>query len=148
MLDFVLSNSIYLALVPPTIYYSKVGFELSKLVIRGQKMSPPYVVPSNQQLSNVDNLLIEPLGRTIEAFQSYLTSFTHIIRNPNAFFGTAKSTADSINIGGILSRIRNVNTQQLASLGIIIAEILGFFTIGEMIGRFKLIGYRGDTEHH
>ncbi|KAL8802717.1 MAG: hypothetical protein Q9182_003615 [Xanthomendoza sp. 2 TL-2023] len=29
------------ALIPPTIYYTKVGFELSKIVFRGQKMSPP-----------------------------------------------------------------------------------------------------------
>jgi F-type H+-transporting ATPase subunit g len=25
---------------------------------------------------------------------------------------------------------------------------LGFFTVGEMIGRFKLVGYRGDTGAH
>lgn len=54
LLDFVLRDSENLALVPPTIYYSKVGFELSKLVIRGQKMSTPYVVPSKQQLSTVN----------------------------------------------------------------------------------------------
>lgn len=29
------------AAVPPTIYYSKVAIELSKLVFRGQKMTPP-----------------------------------------------------------------------------------------------------------
>ena len=29
------------ALIPPTIYYSKVGLELSKMVFKGQKMSPP-----------------------------------------------------------------------------------------------------------
>lgn len=29
------------ALIPPTIYYSRVGLELSKIVFRGQKMSPP-----------------------------------------------------------------------------------------------------------
>ena len=33
----------YAAAIPPTIYYSKVGLELSKLVFQGQKMSPPYV---------------------------------------------------------------------------------------------------------
>lgn len=72
----------------------------------------------------------------------------HIIRNPNSFLSTAKNNADSINIGVILNRIRNINTQQLASLGIITAEVLGFFTIGEMIGRFKLVGYEGDKEGH
>ena len=29
------------ALIPPTIYYSKVGFELSKLVFEKRKMGPP-----------------------------------------------------------------------------------------------------------
>jgi len=29
------------ALIPPTIYYSRVGLELAKLVFKGQKMSPP-----------------------------------------------------------------------------------------------------------
>lgn len=47
----VLRDTKYLALVPPTIYYSKVGFELSKLVIRGQNISTPYVVPSTEKLS-------------------------------------------------------------------------------------------------
>lgn len=27
--------------IPPTIYYAKVGLELSKLVFQGQKMAPP-----------------------------------------------------------------------------------------------------------
>lgn len=48
----------------------------------------------------------------------------------------------------ILSRIRNVNRQQLVAAGVVGAEVLGFFTVGEMIGRMKLVGYRGDTEHH
>ena len=30
-----------LAIYPPTVYYSKVGFELAKLVFKGRQMSPP-----------------------------------------------------------------------------------------------------------
>ena len=45
----------------------------------------------------------------------------------------------------ILSRIRNLDRAQMASGGILLAEVLGFFTVGEMIGRMKLVGYRGDT---
>ena len=30
-----------LAMIPPTVYYSRVGLELGKLVFRGQNMSPP-----------------------------------------------------------------------------------------------------------
>ena len=40
-----------------------------------------------------------------------------------------------------------MNRQQLVSAGVVGAEVLGFFTVGEMIGKMKLVGYRGDTEH-
>lgn len=30
-----------IALIPPAIYYSRVGFELSKIIFRGQRMNPP-----------------------------------------------------------------------------------------------------------
>ena len=33
------------AMIPPTIYYSKVGVELAKLVAKDQKMALPYVSP-------------------------------------------------------------------------------------------------------
>ncbi|KAL9000205.1 MAG: hypothetical protein Q9169_001107 [Polycauliona sp. 2 TL-2023] len=36
------------SLIPPTIYYTKVGFELSKIVFRGQKMSPPLLSRSSK----------------------------------------------------------------------------------------------------
>lgn len=32
---------------------------------------------------------------------------------------------------------------------VVLAEALGFFSVGEMLGRFKLVGYRGSKgEHH
>lgn len=37
----IVTNTISLAMIPPTLYYSKVGLELGKLVFRGQNMSPP-----------------------------------------------------------------------------------------------------------
>lgn len=114
------------SLIPPAIYYSKVGFELSKLVFRGQKMSPP----------------------SFDVFQSYFSSFVNVIRHPKAFFSAAENSANSVTLNGILGRIRNVNRQQLVSAGIISAEVLGFFTVGEIIGRLKLVGYRGEVEHH
>jgi F-type H+-transporting ATPase subunit g len=39
------------------------------------------------------------------------------------------------------------NTKLVAG-GVVLAEVLGFFTVGEMIGRMKLVGYRGDTGSH
>jgi hypothetical protein len=41
-----------------------------------------------------------------------------------------------------------MNRAQLVSGGVILAEVLGFFTVGEIIGRFKLVGYRGEKEEH
>lgn len=41
-----------------------------------------------------------------------------------------------------------MDRKQLASAAVIGAEVLGFFTVGEMIGRFKVVGYRGDVGHH
>jgi len=35
------ANTRLSAMIPPTVYYSKVALELSKLVFQGQKMSPP-----------------------------------------------------------------------------------------------------------
>jgi len=63
----------------------------------------------------------------------------------------ASSTANSMNPGQFVNSIRNMDNQQLVSAGIVAAEVIGFFTIGEMIGRFKVIGYRGGhahDEHH
>ncbi|ERS99691.1 F-type H+-transporting ATPase subunit g [Sporothrix schenckii 1099-18] len=36
---------------------------------------------------------------------------------------------------------RNLTPTQLAAGGVLAAEILGFFTVGEIVGRFKLVGY-------
>ncbi len=48
----------------------------------------------------------------------------------------------------LLSRIRNLSRQQMVTAGVVGAEVLGFFTVGEMVGRMKLVGYAGDQEHH
>ncbi|KAI9899193.1 hypothetical protein N3K66_005654 [Trichothecium roseum] len=41
-----------------------------------------------------------------------------------------------------------ISPAQLAAGGVVAAECLGFFTVGEMIGRFKLVGYHGEVAHH
>jgi len=106
--------------IPPTIYYARVGLELSKLVFQGQKMSPPPVA----------------------TFQQYFQTLVKSFRNPGAMF------PNSGNPSSILQSIRNINSSQLATGGVVAAEVLGFFTVGEMLGRLKVIGYRGDTDAH
>jgi F-type H+-transporting ATPase subunit g len=46
-----------------------------------------------------------------------------------------------------IGRVRNVSRGQFVAGAVVFAEVLGFFTVGEMIGRMKLIGYRGEVHH-
>ncbi|KAJ5491048.1 hypothetical protein N7539_002615 [Penicillium diatomitis] len=96
------------SMIPPTIYYSRVGLELGKLVFRGQKMSPP----------------------NMATFQSYFEPLMNVMRNPAA--------------------IKNLQmpSPRIALFGVTAAEIIGFFTVGEMIGRMNIVGYRGEVAHH
>jgi hypothetical protein len=64
------------------------------------------------------------------------------VRNPATLF------SQGVNPVNVLQQLRNVSSAQLATGAVITAELLGFFTVGEIIGRFKLIGYRGDTHAH
>ncbi|KAF2148332.1 P-loop containing nucleoside triphosphate hydrolase protein [Myriangium duriaei CBS 260.36] len=103
------------SLVPPTVYYSKVGLELARLVARNRKMSPPDVA----------------------TFQGYLQPLINAARSPSTIFNSAPS-ANSLSPSSLINRIRNVDNQQLVSAGIVAAEAIGFFTVGEMIGRMKI----------
>ncbi|KAI1251792.1 hypothetical protein MGN70_006361 [Eutypa lata] len=105
---------------PTVVFYSKVGAELAKIVFRNQKMTPPY-------FQNV--------------YKTYL-------QNPNALLQTASKAAQQP--ANLLQQARNVSRAQLVAGGVLAAECVGFFTVGEMIGRFKIIGYHGGNPaaHH
>lgn len=68
----------------------------------------------------------------------------------NSAANTAANTAASAasNPQSFLTRLRNLDSATLTTTGVVAAEAIGFFTIGEMIGRFKLIGYHGDAHAH
>lgn len=112
---------------PTVVYYAKVGAEVAKIVFRGQKMSPP----------------------SLDAFQSYFKNLwktrNSLIQNASDAASKAAQQPDSI-----MSRVQGLGTARLVTAGVVAAECLGFFTIGEMIGRFKIIGYHGETAaaHH
>ncbi|MCJ1391872.1 ATP synthase subunit G atp20 [Xylographa bjoerkii] len=83
----------------------------------------------------------------VAAFQSYLNPILHAVRNPSSLMsGTPSSSAFTPE--AILSRIRNMDRAQFVSAGVLTAEVLGFFTVGEMVGRLKVVGYNGDVHHH
>merc|ERR1712093_934591 len=109
--------------IPPTIYYARVGMELSKLVFKGRQMTPP----------------------PVPTFQNYFQRVLKSVRNPNALLSSAESTA---NPTSVLQSFRDIKREQVVAGAVVGAELLGFFTVGEMIGRMKIVGYRGETAHH
>lgn len=113
------------SLIPPTVYYARVGLELSKLVFRGQNMSPP----------------------SLAQFQSFLQPVINVVRSPKSILSSASSAANTYSPETILSNIRNTSRQQLITFGLVGAEVLGFFTVGTMIGRMKIVGYHGEPSH-
>jgi len=41
-----------------------------------------------------------------------------------------------------------MSSAQWATVGIVAAEVIGFFSVGEMIGRMKIVGYRSSAQAH
>ncbi|TQS37190.1 hypothetical protein Golomagni_02344 [Golovinomyces magnicellulatus] len=94
------------------------------------------------------NLLWPRWFRNFEASFSWTEDVTtrifDKIRNPE----TLLNSFSAKNPQEILRQARNISNSELAAGAVLFAELLGFFTVGEIIGRFKLIGYRGETTHH
>ena len=99
----------------------------------------------------------------MQTVQSYATPLQNAIRNPSGLMQTAskagaaaEKTAESTakeamhNPESFLERLRNFDTATVTTVAVVAAETIGFFSVGEMLGRFKIIGYRGDLsgEHH
>lgn len=106
---------------PLVVYYAKVGLELGKIVVKGQGMNPP----------------------SVSTFQAYFQNLWKQLQTPAVFLS---SLAKSLNP----QQIRNISRTQVVTGGVLVAELLGFFTVGEMVGRLKLIGYHGghSAAHH
>ncbi|KAI4191242.1 MAG: hypothetical protein LQ346_004795 [Caloplaca aetnensis] len=83
----------------------------------------------------------------LQAFQAYTQPLIQAVRHPASLFNQA-TTSGSATPSSILTRVRDLNSRQLGSAGVVAAEVLGFFSVGEMIGRMKIVGYRGAEEHH
>lgn len=97
--------------------------------------------------------------RPVSTFQAYFQRAVKGIRDPSSLFSSATQTTAgkavektaqkaAENPQGVMSSMRNMDRAQLVSGAVITAELLGFFTVGEIIGRMKIIGYRGDTAGH
>lgn len=79
-------------------------------------------------------------------FQSFYESAWQAVRRPGSLLQSATKSVQPTQ-GGLIPGISNT---QLAAAGVVAAECLGFFTVGEMIGRFKIVGYHGEpaAAHH
>ncbi|KAI5795394.1 mitochondrial ATP synthase g subunit-domain-containing protein [Peziza echinospora] len=78
----------------------------------------------------------------ISAFETQYKTLVQRLQNPS-------SLAKSFSVQNVLAKLSD--TAALKNTGIIAAEVLGFFTVGEMIGRRKIVGYRGkvaSAAHH
>jgi Mitochondrial ATP synthase g subunit len=102
-------------------------------------------------LSYSSATVINTETRSISTFQAYLQPVINAAKNPSSLLKSAESTASSAassaakDPNSIIDRVRNVSTAQVVAVGVLGAETLGFFTVGEMLGRFKVVGYRGET---
>ena len=89
--------------------------------------------------------------RSLATMQSYYQPLINSLRSPGTLLSQASSQASNAartyTPEAILKSIRNINAQQLATVGVVGAEVLGFFTVGTMIGRMKIVGYRGEPDH-
>lgn len=73
----------------------------------------------------------------------FKATFSPLLKNLRAAPFATLSTL--ISPKTVVSRARNISRTQLAQSGVIVAEVIGFFTIGEIIGRRKLVGYRSNN---
>jgi F-type H+-transporting ATPase subunit g len=78
--------------------------------------------------------------------QQYLQPVTKAAKNPQSLLSTVQSaSAQPVNM---LNQVRSMSSTQWMTVGIVAAEVIGFFTVGEMLGRLKLVGYRAKPEEH
>lgn len=91
--------------------------------------------------------------RSVQTMQNYIQPALNALRNPSTIFNRVASVASEANSAAqqpanVLAQIRNIPSAQWYSMGVIAAEVIGFFSVGEIIGRFKLVGYRSKKDEH
>lgn len=105
--------------IPPTIFYARVGLELGQLIFKGRNMSFP----------------------PVKVWEQYYTQTLELFKTRTLLLQYASNF-------NLASRLRSLNTAQIAGGAVIGAELIGFFTVGEIIGKMKLVGYRGPVDSH
>lgn len=80
----------------------------------------------------------------MQTIQSYVQPLTKAFSNPSTLLNRAPAAN---NPQSFLARARDMDSATLKQVGIVTAEVIGFFSVGEMLGRFKIVGYRSDAAH-
>ncbi|GIZ42472.1 hypothetical protein CKM354_000574200 [Cercospora kikuchii] len=121
-------------LVPHVVYYGKVAGELGKIIYTGRGMQPPNAQTVQNVIAPIRNAVSNPTAVGSRTAKAAEKTADQAINSPQSF----------------LERLRNLDSATLTQVGIVTAETIGFFSIGEIIGRFKIIGYRSNAahEHH
>jgi F-type H+-transporting ATPase subunit g len=91
--------------------------------------------------------------RNAQTVQNAIAPLKKAISNPSSVGAqTARAAEKSAQQAvhqpqSFLEKVRNMDAATLTSAGVVAAETIGFFSVGEMIGRFKIIGYRSTGAH-
>ncbi|KAM7206766.1 hypothetical protein V8F33_000409 [Rhypophila sp. PSN 637] len=120
----------------------RVGGRTGRLIAFVERQVPTVLYYSKVGLE-LSKLVFQSQKMTpppVNTFQSFFQNLWTRIQNPSTIFRGTNP----------LQSLRSISATQVVAGGVLAAECLGFFTVGEMIGRFKLIGYHGDTgaAHH
>ncbi|KAG5976059.1 hypothetical protein E4U58_006394 [Claviceps cyperi] len=109
---------------PFVVYYSKVTAEVAKMIYHGQRMSPPSISAFKAVYRG---LWRSALNRTL-------------FPSPRTILQNAREEVLEHGTEPLKARI---------AVGTVIGlQCVGFFTVGEMLGRFKLVGYHGEPASH
>ncbi|EDO14523.1 hypothetical protein Kpol_274p6 [Vanderwaltozyma polyspora DSM 70294] len=97
-----------------TVYYGKVGLEISKQVYAKEGLQPPTVAQFKQVYNN-----------------AYKKGLEYVYEPKK-----------------VVSCAQKLQRKDLVKYGALGIQLLGFYSLGEIIGRRHLVGYKSYTTHH
>ncbi|PHH90736.1 hypothetical protein CDD83_2776 [Cordyceps sp. RAO-2017] len=118
----------------------KIGGRTGRLVAFVERQTP-FVVYYSKVGIELSKIVFQGQKMSLPSIATFQTFYQNLWRS-------VKSGAILQSPQNLVHQVRNLSTVQLAAGGVVFAECLGFFTVGEIIGRLKLVGYRGEPAHH
>lgn len=85
---------------------------------------------------------------SLATFKTYYQPVIKSLQAPTATIKCIYDTTFTLSTYcNAVGKARALSKAQWAGASIVALEVLGFFSVGEMIGRRKIVGYRGDVAH-